>query len=183
METKKELRKLMNDALLNLDFEIKKKYDKLIFEKIINHEVVKNSKTIAIYHSTTEEANTQALIYKFLHSGKEVCIPRVEGDIMTMRLIDNISFPYDKFFGIRQPNKDSTIVLPEDIDLLIIPGLAFDSQKNRLGQGGGYYDKYLANFKNKTIMIAYNFQKIQKVPIENHDKQVDIIVTEKEVIE
>lgn len=179
MSSKKEIRKQMNNELLNFEFEIKKKYDKAIFETFMKLPVVEDAQTICIYHSTNEEANTQAIIYKLLLEGKEICLPRMDGNVMTMRQIETISFPYDKYFGIRQPDKNSTIVLPNQIDLLVLPGLAFDKSKNRLGQGGGFYDKFLDEYKGKTIMLAYSFQEVKDIPIEKHDKKVDNILTEK----
>lgn len=179
MSNKKEIRKMVTDARATLDFDTKRKFDKEIYTNFMNNELVKNAKSIAIYHSTDDEVNTTAIIYTLLQQGKEVSLPRVEDKIMSMRIIDDIAFKYDKYFGIRQPAKDSTIILAKDIDLLVVPGVAFDLSKNRLGLGGGFYDKYISEYKGKTIMLAYELQKILNVPNDKYDQKVDFIITNK----
>ena len=83
-------------------------------------------------------------------------------------------------YGIPEPISKK-VVIPE---ILLIPLLAFDDDLNRLGYGGGYYDRYLGKLKKKNILkigIAYSFQNLKKIPINKHDVKLDFIITEKKI--
>lgn len=86
--------------------------------------------------------------------------------------------------GILEPIDDSIVVKKEDIDLIIVPGTVFDREFNRIGYGGGYYDRYLEDiaYKNNKVVLAYDFQIIDKIESEEHDIKMDLIITDKEVI-
>ena len=87
-------------------------------------------------------------------------------------------------FGILEPADTSKIFNKEDIDLVIMPGVAFDRSGNRVGYGGGYYDKFLCEMSSDipTIALAYNIQILKELPSEKHDIKVDMVITEKETI-
>ena len=70
----------------------------------------------------------------------------------------------------------------DEVDLIIVPGVGFDSCGNRIGHGKGYYDKLLKNSKASTIGLAFEFQVIEKIPSEKHDVSIDMIVTEKRIL-
>ena len=86
-------------------------------------------------------------------------------------------------FGIPEPVVSSKIIYP---DILLVPLVAYDSQLNRLGYGGGYYDRYIEKLeKNKKVIkigLAFSFQKISSIPISQYDKRLDFIITEKEIL-
>ena len=82
-------------------------------------------------------------------------------------------------FGILEPRTVSVI----DVDLVVVPGMAFDINGNRLGHGRGFYDAILANFNKKAIALAYETQIIKRVPVFDHDVKVDKIITEKRTID
>ena len=87
-------------------------------------------------------------------------------------------------FGILEPInevvEDKRLIKPEEIDLVIVPGVAFDKNMNRIGFGGGFYDRYLSLLKSscKKVGLAYQFQIVEKIETEEHDMKVDMIVTE-----
>ena len=85
--------------------------------------------------------------------------------------------------GILEPIDDS-IVIKKDIDLIIVPGAVFDKDFNRIGYGGGYYDRYLEDiaYKNNKVVLAYDFQIVDKIEKEEHDVKVDIIITDKQIL-
>ena len=89
---------------------------------------------------------------------------------------------YVSKFGIPEPSK-SKKVLP---DLIFVPLVAFDSKKYRLGYGGGYYDRYIEKIqkikKIITVGLAFSFQKVKRIPLNKHDKKLDIILTEKYIL-
>ena len=86
-------------------------------------------------------------------------------------------------FGIPEPNMSKKVEKP---DIIFIPIVAFDNYKNRLGYGGGFYDRYLERIEKKKKVIkigcAFSFQKINKLPLEDYDKKLDFIITEKKII-
>ncbi len=96
---------------------------------------------------------------------------------------ERINFLSINNLGIPEPN---TSKKKENPDIMFIPLVAFDKYKNRLGYGGGFYDRYLKNIEKKKKVVkigcAFSFQKINKLPTELHDKKLDLIITEKKII-
>ena len=96
--------------------------------------------------------------------------------------IKNISQLQKSHKKILEPHKDCQKIAPEKIDLIIVPGIAFDKQKNRIGYGDGFYDRLLKKTKCPTIALAYEFQIVHNIPGEKHDVKVDQIITEKRIL-
>ena len=129
------------------------------------------------YLSYSSEAGTDMLVEKLQEKGVEVLCPRVEGKEMSaVALGEDCALSK---WGIREPvGKAYT----GDIDLIVLPLLAVDRQGNRLGYGGGYYDKFLQKHpKAVTVAYCYDFQIVQSVPVESTDKSVQYIVTDKRI--
>jgi 5-formyltetrahydrofolate cyclo-ligase len=81
-------------------------------------------------------------------------------------------------FGVAQPKREGAdIIPPEKLDLVIVPGVAFDKGKNRLGFGMGYYDSFLSNTKAYRLALAYDFQIVESIPVSEHDQKMDSIMT------
>ena len=133
--------------------------------------------TFFIYLSYHREAPTDGLIKRLLADGHKVCCPRVEKDRM-------IAVEYGEDFtlsdrGIWEPiGKEYT----GKVDVAVIPFLAADKQGNRLGYGGGYYDRYLKNVTAKRVAYGYGFQIVNSVPTEPWDEKMDILVTDEGII-
>jgi 5-formyltetrahydrofolate cyclo-ligase len=86
-------------------------------------------------------------------------------------------------FGLLEPERDvGLMVEPDDLDLVIVPGVAFDRRGNRLGFGGGYYDRFFERCNATRVGLAYAFQVVDDIPAEDHDVKIDWLVTEDEVI-
>ena len=99
-------------------------------------------------------------------------------DAVIIHSLDNLS--KDKY-GILEPDEDINPIEVDAIDLVILPGLAFDNKGGRLGYGGGYYDKYLSNISDNAVKVAlcYDFQVIDTVPMEEHDICTDLLITDR----
>lgn len=156
--------------------------DKAVFDRLIDLPQFKASKEFFVYLSHIGEVSTDELIIKFFDK-KKIVVPKISGDeICLYELKDATQFEKGRF-GIREPK----ICLPkkeiEHIDLMIIPGIAFDKSGHRIGFGGGYFDKLLSKVHCNTIGLAYEFQIIDKVPAHSYDVPVNFIVTEKRVIQ
>lgn len=158
----------------------KKALDKLIFKNIIESSIFKEAKVIFIFVSFKDEVNTHNIINYALELGKRICVPRVVNlkSGMEVLYINSLKELTKNKMGILEPKDSVDFVKKEDIDLAIVPGLAFDLQGGRLGYGGGFYDRYFENSNFKKLAIGYEFQIIDSVPKEKHDKLIDGIFTE-----
>lgn len=178
---KKEIR----DRCLKLRREIidREEKNKKILGRIIDTDVYKNSQVIGIYASTIYEVDTINLIKYSLSIGKIVCVPVVEGNTMNFYKIDSIdSLNILNRYGILEPDPNSSICINGDfIDLFITPIVSFDANRNRVGYGGGYYDRYLDGLPGIKMGIAYDSQKVKKINTEPTDIRLDIIITEKDI--
>ena len=184
---KRFLRKKMKYKRDSINKDDKAIKDKIIKEKLKETKFYKNSTNIFIYIGFGSEIDTKEYIKEFLSEGKNVFVPRIKDNIMEAVKIDSISDLVKNKYGIPEPsyNLYKTSDGSKNIDLIIVPGLAFDITGGRLGYGGGYYDRYLEDkFKNiPKIALAYDFQVINNVPTDKHDIRVDYIITEKREID
>ena len=174
--TKSELRKQYK----LLREEINNRLDKssIITKKILEDSNYKKAKRVGIYNSFGSEVDTKELIRISLLD-KEVGLPVVIGkDMIFSKIDDNTEYSH-RDFGMLEP---TNINVMNDIDLLIVPGICFDKEKNRLGFGGGYYDRYLNNHNIETIGICFEEQiSNEPIPVEEHDVKVKKIITDKSI--
>lgn len=149
-----------------------------IFATIEQNTHFANAECIALFASMKDEVTTSYALKAWMEMGKRIVVPRVEGDIM--RFYD---YSPDKMqsgaFGIEEPTGEIE-VSAKDIDLIIVPARAFTRHGERLGRGGGFYDKYmsLSGFRAYKIGIAYGVQIFDSLPCDGHDIKVDEVVTE-----
>jgi len=142
--------------------------------RILALEEYKNTQTVLLYHSVGGEVDTIQLIDRMKSDGRQVCLPAITGKgILEARRIDCL---VPGAYGI--PCPEGPVVQPEEIDLIVVPGLAFDKSCHRLGQGGGYYDRYLPKCRGTTIGLAFDCQVVDDLPLEDHDIQLDLLATE-----
>ena len=142
------------------------------------HPLWREAQRIALYAATEFEPATQELLDRALQQGKRLALPRIEGPGLQFHWAENTGGLVPGPLGILQP-KDSASTAPiEEIDLWIVPGLAFDRRGGRLGHGKGYYDKVLAKVTAPKVGLAFEFQWLESVPMEPHDIRLDAVVTE-----
>ena len=133
--------------------------------------------TFFIYLSFFREAPTDGLIERLLQDGHKVCCPRLEnGEMYAVEYGEDFTL---SDYGMREPIGER---FEESIDVAVIPFLAVDKQGDRLGYGGGYYDRYLKNSTAKRVAFGYQFQVVSSVPSEAWDEKMDVIVTDEEII-
>jgi len=123
------------------------------------------------------------MIRRALAMGKQVVLPKVKGKELALFWITD--FDRDVAPGtwdIPEPTTGTPSDL-KDIDLIIVPGAAFDEKGNRLGYGAGFYDKLLSDYRKTTVALAFEAQVVSKVPADQHDIPIQKIVTEKRIIE
>ena len=173
-----ELRKQMINKRLDLSREDYATKSNLIISKLKQHPDFINAKTIGVYVSFKNEVDTISLIKEIVNE-KSICVPKTDGNLMNFYLINSLDELKKGNFGILEPLNQGKIINKENIDLLIVPIVAFDSNHNRLGYGGGYYDRYLKNYFGKVIGLAFSFQQIEILPVESFDIPIKTIIDEK----
>lgn len=167
---------------------VKKEKDIVIMQRIIQLPEFINAKTIFFYTSFRSEVDTMDMIKVSLNTGKLIVLPRVDKENNRLKLyeIKNMNELARGYMWILEPfvSEDRLRDL-DDIDLIIIPGAAFDIYGNRLGYGAGFYDMLLSKMEKKIPIVApaYEEQIVEKIPAEPHDIKVDKIVTDKKVID
>lgn len=184
MESKSKIRKRILNVRNNMSKEDVKKNSNAIMDKITSLDIYKQSKVVFIYMDFKNEVITSNLIKHMLSEKKRVVIPYTDS-INTVLIPSEITKESDlkqNSFGYFEPKS----ILPvniEEIDLVIVPGVVFDKNLNRIGFGKGYYDKILNRLKPsaKKVALAHDFQVLEDIPAEEHDVKMDMIITEKNI--
>ncbi|NLZ49118.1 MAG: 5-formyltetrahydrofolate cyclo-ligase [Clostridiales bacterium] len=180
---KKDIRKKILKKINDLSKEDKVARDEIIFSKVIESSQYKKCKNLFVFVSYNNEVDTHKIIKHALQHGKKVSVPVIlsmqEG--MVAVLIDNFGQLEKNKYGILEPPLiETNIVAPQEIDLVLVPGVAFDEKGGRIGYGAGMYDRYLVHLRNNTpkIALAYKFQLLSEVPMEPFDVRLDGIITD-----
>lgn len=177
---KNDLRKNLQEQLSSISKPYYEHYSYLISQQLYNDEEWKNAKTIGMTISNPPEVDTFQIIRKAWEEGKKVVIPKCypKERKMAFRKLSYFSQLESVYSGLLEPIETETEeVLKDQIDMLIVPGLAFTVEGYRLGFGGGYYDRYLKDYKGKTISLAFQVQILSSLPIEEHDIPVGKIIS------
>ena len=169
-------RKKMLKALVN-----KKSHS--LCQKLRNESLYQNAKKVAFYYPIHQEVDLGPLIQDALKNKKIVVLPSInkEKKELEFHTIKNIKTDrkmsrLNTMEPIRKKGKE------KNIDLIFVPGIVFDKNRNRIGYGKGYYDRFLRKKKSKTVGIAYDFQLVESIPAEAHDVTLDKVITEKRII-
>ena len=194
MKDKEQLRKEIRERLKATSEDYRNEASAAIALNVLTLPEVRDCKTILAYFSVGREPATLALISKLLESGKRVCLPLCvdldeEGrrtgtvDAMEARVIKSFDDLVPGAYGIPEPKADTEMMLPEYVDLIILPCLSCDRQCNRIGHGAGYYDKYLSKERSDCFTLAMCYEELlaDEIPTEPHDRPVDAVITEKQV--
>lgn len=176
--TKKKIRSKILLKLKNQKEEDRDRKSKLIKERLFRVSVFKKAKIVMFFMSFGGEIKTKEMIEEARRLGKIVAVP-VCGKERLIRpsiLLEKAKV-LRGLYGISEPAIKKFVKL-EDLDLVIVPGIAFDKKGNRLGRGKGYYDCFLHKLPDKAVSIglAYDFQILPLVPTTNDDKRVDRVI-------
>ena len=148
-----------------------------IIRRLLVHPRIKNAACILMYYSLDDEVNTHKAVDLLVKQGKRVLLPAVISDTeMELRSYEGPKDLEGGFFNIMEP-VGKAFSNYEEIDVAVIPGMAFDGRCNRLGRGRGYYDRLLPKLPQAyKIGICFDFQKLPGIPADEHDIKVDEIV-------
>lgn len=184
---KKELRKHVLSVRGQIDAKAREEKSRKIVEHLLNFPSLNDVNLIFSFLSFGSEVDIRSFLEESIRAGKKIAVPKawLKGRVMIPYLFESWSSLKPGLYGIMEPDPEAAQeVTHEEIDAIIVPGVAFDRTGGRLGYGGGFYDRYLAGFKKCPPLIAVCFseQLLDKVPIKSHDYRVDYIVTENGIL-
>lgn len=178
---KSELRKAMTGFLKKMAEQEKKDIEEKILQNLLSSSLWKDARTIGVTVSQGFEWNTRPIIESGWKQGKTICVPKCvpkEKKLIFYELEDFGQLE-KSYYNLLEPETEKTTKVEKpQIDLLIVPGLVFDKNGYRVGFGGGYYDRFLMDFPNKTVSLAHSGQIRGDLPVDSHDIPVQHLITE-----
>ena len=183
MDNKATLRDSTSGARNSIDGHYREMAEATIRGKIIQSPEIITASTIATYVSYQSEVDTHQLITHWLSERKRVVVPKVIDNNLSFFEINQMSDVVPGYRGILEPTNVSTITNPMEIDVCIVPGLAFDINGYRLGYGKGFYDRFLASYPHISIGICFTNQLFYEIPHTKADIPVRCIITDTVTIE
>ncbi|HBC20841.1 MAG TPA: 5-formyltetrahydrofolate cyclo-ligase [Porphyromonadaceae bacterium] len=176
---KSDIRRKIKALRTMLSEEEKNSAAEEVFEQLEKTAAFLLADKILMYHSLPDELQTIAFLRKW-GERKKFFLPRVNGVNLDI-------LPYDQTrlelgsFQIEEPTGDD-LTDPAEIELIIVPAVAFDRNGNRLGRGKGFYDRLLQTTRATKIGVGYDFQLIEEIPAEPHDVPMDMVITQRHYI-
>lgn len=173
---KKTLRKIIREQKQAMTREQIETASQKLAEMFLETELYHQAKTLYGYLPYNQEVRTVPILEQALADGKKVAVPKVYGDEMKFIYLTDLTQVACGYAGIPEPVADG----PEGDDptaLMLMPGMAFDREGHRIGYGGGFYDKFLAEEpQHPTIALCYEFQMVEDLPTEEFDIPVDCVL-------
>ena len=167
----------MRQAKKAISFEEKVLRSAPIMAKLEGLDVFRNAKTVLLYWSMADEVHTHPTVRRYCDK-KTILLPCVDGDNLLLRQYTGPECMHaGEQFGIDEPTGPVFTAL-DDIDIIVVPGVAFDSKGNRMGRGRGFYDRLLATVHAYKIGVAFNFQLFDSIPLDPHDIPMDLVISE-----
>lgn len=186
---KKELRKKVQELRDALPREERERLSRMIMENLWKVPEFRDARTVLFFISFRSEVDTLPMIERALKEGKVVCVPCTDSSnhqMVASRLLDLEEDLRTGNYDILEPRRECLRpVPPEELDVVLMPGVAFDLTGGRLGYGGGYYDRFLEKCSARCLLLApaFEVQLVEHVPCADHDRHVHKIVTERRIID
>lgn len=181
--SKKEIRTEVKKYRREAPAELIRKNSDRICQKFLELPEYQNAATVFAYMDCKQEVETKRIIEQCWRDGKTIAVPKVFGETMKYFAISSYDDLEEGYFGIMEPKHEKLREIVCEEGLMILPGVAFDEERHRVGYGGGFYDRYLeAHPKMSKIAFAFEFQLFDQVPSEPYDIRPEKIITEKRII-
>lgn len=182
MDFKNTLRKEIDNKLNSLGHINRSNYSDSISTNLFNSEIYRSADEIFIYISFKNEVITEKIIQKAISQRKKVFAPVIDGKEMNFYRVESLEGLIINKYGIKEPSRELPPEYPGKNSLFILPGVAFTEKGERLGRGGGFYDRYLdKNMVDNSIALAFEDQIVKNIVTEPWDKGVNYIITEKKI--
>ncbi|MCZ4694417.1 5-formyltetrahydrofolate cyclo-ligase [Ancylomarina euxinus] len=176
-EEKKRIRKEIRTLKNAISLEEKTSRSIVILENVEQLPEFIEAKTVMLYWAMADEVQTSDFVIKWAAS-KRVILPCVNGNTLDLRVFRGVEdLVAGENFGIPEPSGE-LFTAYDEIDLILVPGVAFDVDNNRMGRGKAYYDKLLSSLKAFKLGVCFYFQLLESVPTDEHDIKMDQIVSE-----
>lgn len=181
---KAELRKRMRGLRNTFPADVCNAKSHAIVQKLTERQDVATAKSVALFWpiETRHEVDLRELDALLRKRSVRIFYPAIDPEtkIMTFRLVDDVSILTDLTFGFAAPQKDAHEASPDELDVIVVPALAFAPSGHRIGYGAGYYDRTIVRFLPHavTIGVAYDFQIIAEIPVTEGDVPVDFVITD-----
>lgn len=172
------LRRIMCEQRSALDGISRNEASAKVCAQIMQMPCYRRAKTVMAYAAVRGELGLAPVLHDALERGKVVALPRCAGPgIMHAYRISGWGDLESGTYGLLEPKAECPLVEPAQIDLVLVPGTAFDGAGHRLGQGGGYYDRYLLLTQAVRVGVCYDFALLERVPRGEHDLSIHAVVT------
>lgn len=154
-----------------------------IEERLFAQPPVRSATAVMLFSSFGSEVPMQGMIERAWDEGKNVLLPVLRGGSIRLAAARQGEMLFASSYGAMEPS-DEHVVPAEEIDVVVAPGLAFDREGNRLGYGGGHYDRLLGGLRETahTVGIGFHVQLVDAVPHGRSDRPLDAVVTDREVV-
>ena len=182
---KKKMRAEAREMRRSMSPEKKRTLDRKIKNKLLNLWTVRECDKILCYVSTDIEVDTREFIESLLQMGKRVAVPRCEGEGSNMNFyyINSLEELVPGSFGVMEPDASKSVMVGDTKNsICIVPAFMFDKSGFRLGDGKGYYDRYLSRYSGSTIGICYAENLKDELFHGKYDRAVDMVITEREIL-
>ena len=173
---KRELRRMIREQKRAMSPEQIAEKSRRLGALFANSELYRSASAIYGYLPYNQEVRTVPMLEQALRDGKRVAVPKVYGDEMRFIWMTDLSQVEKGYSGIPEPVADEPVA-DDETALVLMPGLAFDPQGHRIGYGGGFYDKFLAQEPHHpTVALCYEFQMLERLDTEEFDIPVDLVL-------
>jgi 5-formyltetrahydrofolate cyclo-ligase len=180
MDEKEALRGKIRRAMAQLTPEEREQSDRQLLRRFLALPQVERAGSLLLFYGVGAEVSTGALLKPLRERGKRVALPRcLPGRQMEARMVEGEESLHPGSFGIPEPGEDCPRLQREALDLILVPALCYDRLGYRLGQGGGYYDRYLTGYEGFTVGLCRERILQDTLPREAHDRRVGLVLTEK----
>jgi 5-formyltetrahydrofolate cyclo-ligase len=180
---KRELRSRMRSVRSVLPPSAREERSRAAAQRVMELAQYVGAKTIVGYSAIQKEIDPAQLLAAARERGATVGLPRVDDERLELHAFADVSELEEGAFGVLEPVASAPIIAPSSVDLVIVPGLAFDGRGHRLGYGRAFYDRMLPNMPQAfRVGFAYDFQVLMELPIDEHDVPMHVVVTDSQVL-
>ena len=178
-EEKQQLRRTMRALESGLSARYKAESSRAIAAHLLAMPEYQEAGTVFCFVGTDREIDTRPILEDVLAAGKRLCVPQCVGKgIMELRQVTDLRQLIPGAYGILEPSADAPLVSLDEVDFAILPCLTCNHLGQRLGQGGGYYDRFLSNYRGGTVLLCREKLIREEIPLEPHDYPIPWVLTE-----
>ena len=181
---KQQLRRTMRALESGLSARYKAESSRAIAAHLLAMPEYQEAGTVFCFVGTDREIDTRPILEDVLAAGKRLCVPQCVGKgIMELRQVTDLRQLIPGAYGILEPSADAPLVSLDEVDFAILPCLTCNHLGQRLGQGGGYYDRFLSHYRGGTVLLCREKLIREEIPLEPHDYPVPWVLTERGLYE